>query len=79
MGPSTSAATGPSATDPRLVLLIEEAHHSPRSVQSDWARTNAQLVAAAASLGLITTAHQGAFGRHWRATAAGLELVENYQ
>jgi hypothetical protein len=62
-----------------LLQVVLDAHHAPRSVQSNWARENAQLVAAAASLGFITTIHQAAFGRSWRVTTAGLELVERAQ
>jgi hypothetical protein len=79
MAPLTSAATGPSATDELLIQVVLDVHHSPRTVQSNWARENAQEVAAAASMGFITTVHQGAFGRSWRATAAGLELAERAQ
>jgi hypothetical protein len=62
--------------DPAIEAVVHDAYEAPRSVQSDWARKNAQEVAAAASLGLITTVHRSAFGRLWRPTAAGLVLVE---
>ena len=85
MGPTTSEAIGPKPIEldgPLLVnlrLIVEEVHHRPRSVSSDWARYHAAEVAAAASRGLVTTAQGRAFGRLWRPTAAGLALVEEQE
>ena len=48
------------------------------SVKSDFARTHAESVAAAACLGLITTGHlpdQTKFGRDWHITTNGLRQL----
>lgn len=59
-----------------LRTLLRQAYLKPIAIQSDYARREAGLVAAAASLGLITTqisSHQ--FGRDWRITNKGLLLL----
>lgn len=45
-------------------------------IQSDWARLNGQAVAAAASLGLITSFDGHHFSRAWRVTAEGMQFME---
>lgn len=47
------------------------------SVKSDWARSSAAEVAAAASLGLISTYLDGTFTRYWRPTSRGVSLLES--
>lgn len=56
--------------------LLQQIYLKPLAIQSDTARRDADLVAMAASLGLITTqisSHQ--FGRDWRITNKGLLLL----
>lgn len=49
------------------------------TVSSDLARREAGWVAAAASLGLITTRESdGSFGRTWYVTQAGIGYLDNY-
>lgn len=63
----------------RLELVIQQAYTKPFSLQSDFARSHAFFVAAAASMGLITTRtapKQGLFGHLWRATKQGLSFLE---
>lgn len=67
------------ATGQRLTKVILQAYTRPFSLQSDFARANAFYVAAAASLGYITTrtAPRGhAYGHLWRATREGLKHLE---
>lgn len=53
--------------------MLRRAWLEPFSVKSDFARTAALGVAAASSLGFITTRQGPAdFGRHWLITPAGL-------
>lgn len=57
--------------DGTLVAVLTE----PRSVSSDFARYEAQQLAALASKGFITTRVPGktnTYGRMWRVTVAGL-------
>jgi hypothetical protein len=59
-----------------LRSLLQSIYERPLAIQSNAARTEAALVAMAASLGLITTQispHQ--FGRDWRITNKGLLLL----
>lgn len=50
------------------------------AVQSNMARSHAGLVAAAASMGLLTTeTHEGSFGRTWRPTQDGYLWVQEYR
>lgn len=59
-----------------LRALLQIIFERPLAVQSNTARTEAALVAMAASLGLITTQispHR--FGRDWRITNKGLLLL----
>lgn len=54
--------------------MLSKAYVGGLSVQSDWARTNAQAVAMTASLGLLTTFTGDDFGRTWRPTPEGLHI-----
>jgi Na+/glutamate symporter len=59
--------------------VLNEAHHAGIAVQSNMARNMAAEVAAAATLGLISTALQGGYCRRWRLTARGLTYLEREQ
>lgn len=63
----------------KLVMVVQQAYTKPFSLQSDFARSNAFFVAAAASMGLITTRtgpKSHLYGPLWRATRAGLNYLE---
>ena len=62
----------------RLASVVMMAHLEPFRTKSDFARTQADYVAIAASIGLISVA-QGAFTftREWRVTAKGLRYLQN--
>lgn len=63
----------------RLRQVIQTAYSRPFSLQSDFARSNAFYVAAAASLGLITTQtspRSAIYGTLWRTTKEGLKYLE---
>lgn len=66
-----------STIDKRLFTVVLEAYKRSFSVQSDYARAEAELVAMAASLGLISTkVHNNVYSRDWRPTARGLLWLE---
>lgn len=66
-----------SSIDKRLFIVVLEAYKRSFSVQSDYARAEAELVAMAASLGLISTkVHNNVYSRDWRPTARGLLWLE---
>ena len=66
-----------SSIDIRLFTVVLEAYKRSFSVQSDYARAEAELVAMAASLGLISTkVHNNVYSRDWRPTARGLLWLE---
>jgi hypothetical protein len=83
METSLSEPTGPSVTDPTpLAPVLHRAWASPFTTRSDYARENTEQVAVAACLGLITVKHHNTlneWGRTWRITAAGLQLLENLE
>lgn len=56
--------------------MLDRARYGRLAIQSDWARINGTAVAAAASLGFITTEARTGFGRVWRPTASGLVFAE---
>ena len=65
--------------DSGLANVVLNAHLASYTVQSDYARREAEFVDMAASLGLITTkVSKGVFSRHWRPTARGLMFLETY-
>jgi hypothetical protein len=69
----------PQPTDAKDVLteVIQRAQSGGFSLQNDYARTNAQVVAMAASCGYITTEQKrGSFGRKWLATRKGKAYLE---
>ena len=63
----------------RLTEVVQQAYTRPFSLQSDFARSNSFFVAAAASLGYITTRtgpRSSLYGHLWRTTRAGLQYLE---
>lgn len=68
----------PNPNEKRLAAVVMMAHVQPFRTKSDFAREQADYVAIAASLSLITVA-QGAFTftRDWRVTAKGLRYLQN--
>lgn len=65
--------------DKQLFEVVLEAYKRSFSVQSDYARSYASLVAMAASLRLITTkVHNDIFSSQWRPTIKGLEWLEEH-
>lgn len=63
----------------RLIEILQEVYVSPRTVQCDFIRINAAYVAAAASIGFITTkTPDGEFSRKWRITEAGLRYLRTF-
>ena len=67
-----------SPQESRLASVVMMAHLQPFRTKSDFAREQADYVAIAASIGLISVA-QGAFtfNREWRVTAKGLRYLQN--
>jgi hypothetical protein len=60
-----------------LDSVINRAYMDGIAVNGDWARYNAQALAAAASRGLITTlTGEGHYGRIWRPTYGGIVWVQ---
>ncbi len=59
-----------------VLRVVEEAYLSAGGlkVASNFAREHAQAVAAAASMGFITTAEGEGYGRTWRATGKGIDV-----
>lgn len=69
-----------SEIDNGLVDVIIEAYKRGFSVKSDFARLNADYVAMAASMGLVSTRlHSNFYSREWRPTVEGLMFVERLQ
>lgn len=67
-------------TSPKLTLtaLLAYARWTPFKTKSDFARKHADIIAMAASDGLITTRiATGLYGRSWGVTVAGLKHLEN--
>lgn len=49
------------------------------TTKSDFARENADYIAMAASMGLISTRiMENVYGRHWQVTAKGLDALERH-
>ena len=62
----------------KLIEVLQEAYLRPFSLQSDYARRNAQTVAKLASLKLITTQESpGVHGKLWRITLTGLQRLSD--
>ncbi len=59
-----------------LLIVVERAWKAPFMTKSDYARDNADLVAAAACQGLITTMiSSNEHDRRWRTTPVGLRML----
>lgn len=62
-----------SPIDAQLQAVVLQAHTHSFTVRSDYARSFAEYVAMAASLGLISTKIAGnLYSSHWRPTVKGL-------
>jgi hypothetical protein len=62
----------------RLYKVVHEAYLHQFLVQSNYARAHAKEVAAAASIGLISTLEAPmVYGRSWRVTGVGLQFIRN--
>lgn len=60
--------------------MLVEAYMNGIAVNGDFYRYNAQVVAAAASMGLLTTeTREGSFGRQYRVTGRGLDLMDEWR
>lgn len=65
-----------SVEPPELLPVLKRAWERPFLTRSDFARTNADEVAIASCLGLLTVRHDPeTWGRFWRITATGLSLL----
>lgn len=64
-----------------LLRVVDEAYLRGFTLQSEFARRNAELVAVAASKSLITTevGTKASFGRTWRVTSKGLRLLNEHK
>lgn len=63
--------------DQRLSEVILEAYRRSYTTQSDFARMYADLIAMAASMGLLSTRVYGnVFSKQWRPTVKGLQWLE---
>lgn len=66
-----------SPIDDGLCDVVLEAQKRGFTVASDYARSRADFVAMAASLGLISTrVHKNLYSREWRPTVKGLTWLE---
>jgi len=66
-----------SSIDKALSEVILEAYRRGFTVQSDFARTHADYIAMAASIGLLSTRLYGnVYSREWRPTIKGLTWLE---
>lgn len=62
----------------RILVVTHWIYQTPVTVSSNYARANAREIAAAASLGYITTRTAfDEFGSLWRATAAGITQLQH--
>lgn len=60
-----------------LTKVLLEIYLKPTAVQSNFSRTYAQQIAALASLGLVSTrTSRQEFGRQWRVTSDGYDLLK---
>ena len=60
-----------------LMATLRAAYLGAFKIQSDYARENAQQVAALASMGLISTVETpGSYGRKWRVTGLGVGVLK---
>lgn len=73
--PSQGTVSIPTEYPDGVLFVVGIANEDPFRVSSNFARSYAPQVAAAASAGLITTWTPDGFTRQWRPTAAGLRLI----
>lgn len=67
----------PNEVDEKMRDVVLTAYRRGFTVQSDYARTQADYIGMAASIGLISTRLYGnMFSREWRPTVKGLEWLE---
>lgn len=72
--------TGAKLIEDKLAPILYEAWKSGFSVQSNFFRDNAGLVAMAASMQLITTRiTEGVYGSTWQITAKGIRLLNELE
>lgn len=63
----------------KLIDVLQFIFETTVTTKSDFSRFEADTIAMAASLGLITTRITGdVFGREWRVTARGLTMLETF-
>lgn len=59
--------------------ILHHIYLQPTFIQSNFARENAKVVCALASLGLISTKEgPQEFGKVWRVTPFGLEILKDF-
>lgn len=74
------AHTEEATVNERLVPVLDEAWRSGFAVSSNFARANAELVAMAASLQLITSrVTRDVFSREWNITTKGLRWLNEWK
>jgi uncharacterized protein YpmS len=73
---SDETGTTPTNVEDRLNSLLTLVVKSPQRVKCDYIRNNAEIVAMAASMQLITTrTRQGVYNHAWRITIKGLSYI----
>lgn len=61
-----------------ILQVLERAWGSPFTTSSDFSRAHSDHIAKAACMGLLTVRrHPNEWGRTWRITSTGLQLLEN--
>ena len=75
-----SDETGLRPTEDDIQFVVAAAYQNPFTVSSNFARSEAPEVAAASSMGYITTMESpGLYGRRWRATPTGIHFIHKEQ
>lgn len=73
-------AIGPKRIEKDLVPVLMRAWQTGFTVQSDFARQNAHMVAMAASMQLVTNrVTEGVYSRDWQITAKGIRLLNELE
>lgn len=80
LAPSTKLeAIGPKRIDGCLKQVLHTTWTCQVTTKSDFARENADYIAMAASMGLISTRiMSNVYGRQWQVTAKGLDALEKH-
>ncbi len=74
---SVAAGQTPTNVDYRLHDLLNTVVRQAQRMKSDYIRSNAEIVAMAASMQLITTrVSKGTYAQAWRITTKGLTHIE---